>query len=149
MTLIKGQGTYPLDSNEVQLSPPTLYVKTQWRQNHCLPAVSTSPPRMPRPILMMFWLSLSPPFQMTRAQYQAISNNQAAIQHLWLISGQTIRHIRITRRRHLTKLMPVNLSINMQLHFYKLTSTHTRSQASNGLISLALGFMMRHSRLGR
>ncbi|GMP40599.1 hypothetical protein CsSME_00010977 [Camellia sinensis var. sinensis] len=29
IVLIKGQGTYPLDPNEVQFQPPTLYVKTQ------------------------------------------------------------------------------------------------------------------------
>ncbi|CAL5431950.1 unnamed protein product [Camellia sinensis] len=82
-TLIKGQKTYPLEPTEVQLSPPTLYGKTQWRLITTLlppPLLIPDAPTNPNDVLVEPAAAPAPPsFRITRAQYQALLDNQAAI----------------------------------------------------------------------
>lgn len=75
--LIKDQDTYPLQANEVQLSPPTFYGKTHWRQITArlppplvLPNAPTNPNDAPvEPAAAPVPTPAPPPFRMTRAQY--------------------------------------------------------------------------------
>lgn len=88
-TLIKDQDTYPLQANEVQLPPHTFYGKTHWRQTTAhlppplvLPDASANPNDAPVEPAAAPAPAPAPaplPFRMTRAQYQALFDNQAAI----------------------------------------------------------------------
>ncbi|CAL5390731.1 unnamed protein product [Camellia sinensis] len=83
---IKGQGTYPLEPNEVQFPLPTLYGKTHWRQTTArLPPPLLFPDALANPNDVSVELAAAPaptplPFRMARAQYRALLDNQAAIQ---------------------------------------------------------------------
>ncbi|GMP80879.1 hypothetical protein CsSME_00035814 [Camellia sinensis var. sinensis] len=83
--LIKAQGTYPLQAIEVQLPLPLFYGRTHWRQTTArlppplvLPEASANPNDAPvEPATAP--APAPPPFRMTRVQYQAIMDNQAAL----------------------------------------------------------------------
>lgn len=84
--LIKDQDTYPLQANEVQLSLLTFYGKIHWRQTIARllpPLVLPDAPINPNDAPVELAAAPAPapsPFRMTRTQYQALLDNQAALQ---------------------------------------------------------------------